>query len=82
MEVVVRSRGLPADRVIAVRNGFLSLYKEYPNGRVEVAVVVPICKGAEDGLVDAASKAFRHFDKVWEELLKKADAAVEKGCVS
>jgi hypothetical protein len=82
MEVVVRSRGLPADRVIAIRNGFLSLYREYPNGRIEVAVAVPICKGAEDDLIDKAAQAFRRFDEVWEELLKKADDAVEKGCVS
>ncbi|MFZ8837460.1 MAG: hypothetical protein ACO2PM_00700 [Pyrobaculum sp.] len=41
MEVAVRSRGLPADRVITVRNGFLSLYKDHPNGRVEVAAAVP-----------------------------------------
>jgi hypothetical protein len=38
MEVAVRSRGLPADRVIAVRNGVLSLYKDHPNGRVAAAV--------------------------------------------
>jgi len=82
MEVVVRSKGLPADRVIAVRNGFLSLYREYPNGRAEIAAVVPICGGAEDGLIEAVAKAFKNFDAVWEELLKKAGAAVEKGCIS
>ena len=82
MEVVVRSRELPADRVIAVRNGFLTLYREYPNGRIEVVVAVPICNGAEDRLIEVASKAFRQFDAAWEELLKKTDAALEKGCVS
>ena len=39
MEAAVRSRGLPADRVITVRNGFLSLYKDHPNDRVEVAAI-------------------------------------------
>jgi len=82
MEVVVRSRELPADRVIAVRNGFLTLYREYPNGRIEVVVTAPICNSAEDGLIEVVSKAFKRFDAVWEELLKKADAALEKGCVS
>ena len=82
MEVVVRSRELPADRVTAVRNGFLTLYREYPNGRIEVVVAAPICNGAEDGLIEVVSKAFKRFDAVWEELLKKADAAPEKGCVS
>jgi len=82
MEVVVRSRGLPADKVIAIRNSFLSLYREYPNSRIEAVVTVPICKDAEDELIDVVSKAFKDFDRVWEELLKKADAAVEKGCVS
>ena len=82
MEVVVRSRGLPADKVVEIRGGFLRLYREYPNGRVEVSAVVPICNGAEDVLIEVASKAFKRFDAVWGELLKKADAALEKGCVS
>jgi hypothetical protein len=82
MEVVVRNRGLPADRVIEIRGGFLRLYREYPNGRTEAVAVVPICNGAEDALIDEAVKAFKQFDKVWEELLKKADMAVERGCVS
>jgi len=79
MEVVVRSRGLPADRVVATRNGFLTL-REYPDGRVEA--VIPICNGAEDELIEEVVKAFKRFDAVWEELLKRADAALEKGCVS
>ena len=82
MEVVVRSRGLPADRVIAIRNGFLTLYREYPNGRIEAVMAIPICDGAEDELIEVASKRLNAFDAVWEELLKKADAALEKGCVS
>jgi hypothetical protein len=82
MEVVVRSRGLPADRVVEIRGGFLRLYREYPNGRVEVSAVVPICGGSEDALIEEVAKAFKRFDAVWEELLKKADAALEKGCVS
>lgn len=82
MEVVVRSRGLPSDRVVEIRGGFLRLYREYPNGRVEVSAVVPICGGAEDALIEEVVKAFKRFDAVWEELLKKTDAALEKGCVS
>jgi hypothetical protein len=82
MEVAIRSRGLPADRVIEIKGGYLRLYREYPNGRVEVSAVVPICGGAEDALIEEAVKAFKHFDAVWEELLKKADAALENGCVS
>ncbi|MFZ8809322.1 MAG: hypothetical protein ACO2PN_24160 [Pyrobaculum sp.] len=82
MEVVIKSRELPADRVIAVKNGFLSLYREYPNGHIVVAAVVPICNGAEDELIETASKAFKNFDKVWDELMKRADTAVERGCVS
>jgi hypothetical protein len=45
-------------------------------------MAIPICDGAEDELIEVASKAFKRFDAVWEELLKKADAALEKGCVS
>jgi hypothetical protein len=82
MEVVIRSRGLPADRVIEIRNGFLRLYREYPSGRVEAAAVVPICDGAEDALIEEAVKAFKQFDAVWEELMRKADAAAVNGCVS
>jgi len=75
MKVVVMSRGLSADRVIAIRNGFLSRYREYPNGCIEVAVVVSICEGAEDGLIDVASKAFKDFDRVWEELMKSGHSS-------
>jgi hypothetical protein len=82
MEVVIRNRGLPADKVIEIKGGFLRLYREFPNGRTEVAAVVPICNGAEDVLIETAAKAFKQFDAVWEELLKKADSVVEKGCVS
>ncbi len=44
-----------------------------------------MCDGAEraeDGLIDAVSKAFKRFDMVWEKATEKADAAVERGCVS
>ena len=46
MKVVVMNRGLSADRVIAIRNGFLSRHREYPSWCIEVAAVVSICKGA------------------------------------
>ena len=82
MEVFVRSRGLPSDRLVEIRGGFLRLYREYPNGRLETVAVVPICNGAEDALIEEVVKAFKRFDAVWEELLKRADAALEKGCVS
>jgi len=72
MEVVVRSRGLPADRVIAVRNGFLTLYREYPNGRVEAVTAIPICNGAEDELIEVALKAFKR-------LRRRLGGAVEEG---
>jgi hypothetical protein len=75
----VRSRELPANRVIAVRNGFLSLYREYPSGRVEITAVVHICGGAEDGLIEAVAKAFKKFDKVWNELLKKSGRRSREG---
>jgi len=45
-------------------------------------MAIPICDGAEDELIEVASKRLNAFDAVWEELLKKADAALEKGCVS
>jgi hypothetical protein len=35
-----------------------------PSGRIEVDVTVPICYGTEDDLIDAASKAFKSFDKM------------------
>jgi len=80
--VVVKSKDLPADGVIAVMNGFPSLYKEYPNVYIEIVATVHIRDGTEDELIGKAAHAFKQFDRVREELIEKADAAAEKGCVS
>jgi len=82
MEAIVRNKELPADRVIELKGGMLSLHKEYPSGKVEVVAVAPVCPDAEDDLVEGLVRAHRHFDEVWEHLRMKASEAKEKGCIS
>jgi len=43
--------------------------------RIEVAAVVSICESAEDGLIGVASKAFKDFDRMWEELMKSGHSS-------
>jgi len=81
-EATIRHKELPADRVIELKGGMLSLYKEYPSGKVEVVAMAPVCPDAEDGLAEELVRAHRHFDEVWEKLRRKVSDAKEKGCVS
>jgi len=81
-EATVRFKGLPADRVMELKGGMLTLYREYPSGKVEVVAMAPVCPDAEDDLAEELVRAHRHFDETWEKLRRKVSDAKEKGCVS
>jgi hypothetical protein len=45
-EAIVRNRGLPADRVIELKGGMLSLHKEYPSGNSALPFETWRCAGS------------------------------------